>query len=212
MHYRFQQLCPIVFQDQEIESEVWNKSVEITSSEKVLIHAVSGKGKTSFIYYLLGLRDDYSGEIYLDNKLLSSLSVEDWTHIRSTQISCVFQDLQLFDKLSVKENFSMLPAFAPSYDLEDAKNMLDKLDIAHKWESTVGTLSFGQKQRVALIRSLMKPFDLLVCDEPFSHLDSQNTDKCIELMNKRLEEEQAGMIISALEAKQNFTGLKTIHL
>ena len=212
MHFKFQQLCPHVFQEQEIESEVWNKSFEITSSEKVLIHAVSGKGKTSFIYYLLGLRDDYSGEIYLDNKLLSSLSVEDWTHIRSTQISCVFQDLQLFEKLSVKENFSMLPSLASSYDLQDAKNMLDTLDIAHKWESTVGTLSFGQKQRVALIRSLMKPFDLLVCDEPFSHLDSQNTEKCIGLIEKRLEEEQAGFIISALESIQDFPGLKTIHL
>jgi ABC-type lipoprotein export system ATPase subunit len=212
MHFRFQELCPHVFQDQEIESEVWNKNFEITSSEKVLIHAVSGKGKTSFIYYLLGLRDDYSGEIYLDNKLLSSLSVADWTRIRSTEISCVFQDLQLFEKLSVKENFSILPSLAPSYEMEDAKNMLDILDIAHKWESTVGDLSFGQKQRVALIRSLMKPFDLLVCDEPFSHLDSQNTEKCIGLIEKRLEEEQAGFILSALDSKQYFSGLKTIQL
>jgi ABC-type lipoprotein export system ATPase subunit len=52
----------------------------------------------------------------------------------------------------------------------------------------------------------------LVCDEPFSHLDSQNTEKCIGLIEKRLEEEQAGFIISALDPKQDFSGLKTINL
>ena len=212
MHFKFQQLCPHVFQDQEIESEVWNNDFEISTNERVLVHAISGKGKTSFVYYLLGLRDDYTGEIHINNKALHSLSVEEWTEIRANKVSCVFQDLQLFDKLSVKENFEMLPCFASSYKLEDAKDMLAKLDIAEKWDSPVGTLSFGQKQRVALIRSLMKPFDVLVCDEPFSHLDDQNTQKCIGLMEKRLEEEQAGLILSALDSKQEFSGLKTIHL
>lgn len=212
MHFKFQQLCPHVFQNQDLKSAIWNQDVEIKSGDKVLIHAISGTGKTSLIHYLLGLRQDYTGVIYIDNQELSRIEIEAFTQIRRIDISTVFQDLQLFENLSVKENILLLPEFAKGYDIEDAKEMLDVLDINDKWDQTVKTLSFGQKQRVAIIRALMKPFRFLICDEPFSHLDHQNSIKCTALIEKRLKEENAGLILLALERECTFENIKTLEL
>lgn len=212
MHFKFQQLCPHVFQNQDLKSAIWNQDVEIKTGDKILIHAISGTGKTSLIHYLLGLRHDYTGAIYIDNQELSRIEIEAFTQIRRIDISTVFQDLQLFENLSVKENILLLPEFAKGYDIEDAKEMLDVLDINDKWDQTVKTLSFGQKQRVAIIRALMKPFRFLICDEPFSHLDHQNSIKCTALIEKRLKEENAGLILLALERECTFENIKTLEL
>jgi len=212
MHFKFEQLCPHVFQNVVLNSSIWNKDVVITKDERILIHAISGSGKTSFIHYLLGLRNDYSGSILIDGKNINSIDMEAFTEIRRKGISTVFQDLQLFDDLTVKENIAILPEFAFGYDLENAHKMLEDLDIIEKWEQKVSKLSFGQKQRVAIIRALMKPFDFLICDEPFSHLDKLNTMKCTVLIEKRLKEEQAGLILLGLEEECSFTDIKTLQL
>ena len=212
MDLKFEQLCPNIFQDKVLESDLWKSSLQIKSTEQLMLHAPSGKGKTSFIYYLTGLRNDYAGAIFVDNKDIRALTMNQWTNLRRTKFSVVYQDLQLFDQLTVKENISMLPEFADGYRLESARELLVYLGIEEKWESKTGVLSFGQKQRLALVRSLMKPFDLLICDEPFSHLDLSNTSKCIELIQRRVKEENAGFIISCLDDIKLFNGVKTIHL
>ena len=212
MDLKFEQLCPNVFQDQILESELWNSSVQIRPAEQVMLHAPSGRGKTSFIYYLTGLRNDYSGAIFIDDKDIRTLTMSQWIDLRRTKLSVVYQDLQLFDQLTVKDNISMLPQFAQGYELESAHELLINLGIGEKWESKTGVLSFGQKQRLALVRSLMKPFDLLICDEPFSHLDVVNTSKCIDLIQRRVKEENAGVIISCLDDIKPFDRINTIHL
>ena len=212
MDLKFEQLCPNVFQDQVLESDLWKSSLQIKSTEQIMLHAPSGKGKTSFIYYLTGLRNDYTGTIFVDNNDIRTLTMNQWTNLRRTKFSVVYQDLQLFEQLTVKENISMLPEFAEGYSLESARELLEYLGIEEKWESKTGMLSFGQKQRLALVRSLMKPFDLLICDEPFSHLDLSNTSKCIELIQRRVKEENAGFIISCLDDIKPFDRINTIHL
>ena len=208
----FEQLCPNVFHDQILESELWNSSVQIKPTEQLMIPAPSGRGKTSFIYYLTGLRNDYSGTIFINDKDIRTLTMSQWTDLRRTKLSVVYQDLQLFDQLTVKDNISMLPQFAQGYELESAHELLIDLGIGEKWDSKTGVLSFGQKQRLALVRSLMKPFDLLICDEPFSHLDVVNTSKCIDLIQRRVKEENAGVIISCLDDIKPFDRINTIHL
>ena len=69
----------------------------------------------------------------------------------------------------------------------------------------------GQKQRVAIARALCKPFDLLICDEPFSHLDAMHKSKCIDLIERRLNEEKAGVLLTSLDG-ENQLDLKSIHL
>ena len=89
--------------------------------------------------------------------------------------------------------------------------MLEGLNMADKWDSPISTLSFGQKQRVALVRSLSKPFEFLICDEPFSHLDALNKSKCFALIEKRLDQEEAGWLLTSLDSECN-SNLQTIQL
>ena len=83
--------------------------------------------------------------------------------------------------------------------------------MEEKYDERVETLSFGQKQRVAIIRSLCKPFELLVCDEPFSHLDEINKAKCVELIENRLKEASAGIVLTTLDGEKQLD-LKSIYL
>ena len=204
-------VCPNVFEDIDIKSEVWNTSLRIDPGGRYQVMAQSGKGKTSFLYFLLGLRSDYKGDIYLNQKKILELNEQEWVLLRKRKISSIFQDLQLINHLSVAENIGLVPEYANGYNEASIRDMLRAVGIADKWNEKVKTLSFGQKQRVAIIRSLCKPFKLLLCDEPFSHLDEANTKLCRSLIIKRLDEEQAGIIITSLDVEKGM-GLKTINL
>ena len=204
-------VCPNVFEDIDIQSQVWNTSLHIDQGGRYQVMAQSGKGKTSFLYFLLGLRSDYKGEIYLNQKKILEINEQEWVLLRKRKISSIFQDLQLINHLSVAENIGLVPEYADGYNEALIRDMLRGVGIADKWNEKVKTLSFGQKQRVAIIRSLCKPFKLLLCDEPFSHLDEANTKLCRALILKRLDEERAGIIITSLDGEEGM-GLKTINL
>ena len=83
---------------------IWGKKIEIESSTHILLNASSGKGKSTFTSIVFGLRNDYSGDLYIDGRKSSTFTPTDWSNLRQRRISAVFQDLQLFPKLTVKEN------------------------------------------------------------------------------------------------------------
>jgi putative ABC transport system ATP-binding protein len=74
------------------------------------------------------------------------------------------------------------------------------------------TLSQGQQQRVAIVRSLLQRFDWLLLDEPFSHLDKENQQRVFRLVEKRVAEEQAGWIVSSLGDKHGYSFQREITL
>ena len=71
-----------------------------------------------------------------------------------------------------------------------------------------GILSFGQQQRVAIIRALVQPFDFLLADECFSHMDKENTLKAFELIQKECRERNAGLVLTSLN-KTELPGIDT---
>ena len=76
--------------------------------------------------------------------------------------------------------------------------MLGQVGMEPFVDQPVETLSFGQRQRIALLRSLRKPFDLLLLDEPFSHLDEENTERACRLIAETIERNKATLILSSL--------------
>src|SRR5690606_36036205 len=128
----------------------------------------------------IGLRKDYTGEITYDNQNISSFSPSEWANIRQTKIAVVFQDLQLFPKFTVKENLLIKNRLTNVFSEMEIIQMLEELEIDDKWSQQCGILSMGQQQRVAIIRALIQPYIWLIMDEPFSHLDKENTDRCIK--------------------------------
>lgn len=181
----------------------WGNTYELNAGEYILLNASSGKGKTSFTHFTYGLRNDYTGTIYFDNQDIKSFSVEKWTKIRQTQLAVVFQDLQLFSQLSVEDNFKIKAELTGRFDAEKAKAMLDFVGLSDKWNQKCGILSMGQLQRVAIIRSLLQPFEWIILDEPFSHLDIENAGKCMQLISERCDELKAGFILTTLDANDS---------
>lgn len=199
MNIRFEQVMPFPLSSIKHGNEsIWGNTVRFDSGEKVILNASSGKGKSTFTMTTLGLRNDYSGNVYYDDNDIRNMSYEDWTDIRQTKISVVFQDLQLFPKLSVRENLKLKNDLSPVYTEEELRSLLNELGIADKWSQECGLLSMGQQQRVAIIRALAQPFEWILLDEPFSHLDDENTQKCLTMIHHRCDEQKAGFILTTL--------------
>tara|TARA_B110000285_G_scaffold151345_1_gene168942 strand:+ start:3307 stop:3948 length:642 start_codon:yes stop_codon:yes gene_type:complete len=185
-------------------NSIWGNEVELNSGKKILLNASSGKGKSTFTTTIFGLRRDYTGTLSYDGKDIRDLTVDDWTEIRMKQISVVFQDLQLFPQLTVQENLLLKNSLTDTYTEQELKILLERLEIDNKWSQKCGLLSMGQQQRVAIVRALSQPYAWLIMDEPFSHLDEENTQRCLKMLDERTTELNASFVLTTLGDHHNF--------
>lgn len=172
--------------------------MEFLKGKTYLVEADSGKGKSTFCSYIIGYRHDYDGQIMFDGKDVAAMKVSDWTSVRRQNISYLFQELRLFPELTAFENVEIknrLTAFKTRSEIEQ---WFERLDIADKMNAKVGFMSFGQQQRVAMIRALVQPFDFILADEPISHLDERNSIKMGEIMMEEARRQGAGVIITSI--------------
>ncbi len=194
------------------ENSIWGNDVVLEPGKKIMLNAASGKGKSTFTFTTLGLRTDYSGIISYDGRDVKTFSLDEWTELRRTKVAVVFQDLQLFPTLTVKENLLLKNNLTNCYTEEELVYQLDQLGIADKWGQKCSLLSMGQQQRVAIIRALAQPYEWLIMDEPFSHLDEVNTQLCLDMINKRTESLGAGFVLTTLGDHHNFSFDYTLNL
>jgi len=187
------------------DKSIWGHFVELNDGKKIMLNASSGKGKSTFTTTTIGLRNDYSGEITYDNRNISTFSPTEWAEIRQTKIAVVFQDLQLFPKFTVKENLLVKNRLTNAFSEIEIIQMLEELEIDDKWSQQCGILSMGQQQRVAIIRALLQPFTWLIMDEPFSHLDKENTARCLKMIHNRTINQNAGFVLTTLGEDYGYT-------
>lgn len=180
------------------ETSIWGNKVVLEEGKRILLNASSGKGKTTFTTTAIGLRRDYKGSILYGDRNIQSFTTDDWTDVRTRQISVVFQDLQLFPKLTVAENLRIKNSLTDTFSEAELKQMLDQLEIGNKWEQECGLLSMGQQQRVAIIRAMAQPYEWLIMDEPFSHLDVGNAKRCMEMIHERTVAQKSGFVLTTL--------------
>lgn len=208
-----QQTLPQVFADRDtIVSDVWHQSLELKKGEKVLIEAASGTGKSSFCSYIYGYRDDYQGIICFDGKNIKSLSVSEWMEIRKTSLSMLFQELRLFTELTAWENVQIKNSLTGFKQKKEIKQWFEALGIADKWDTPLGKLSFGQQQRVALVRALCQPFDFIFLDEPVSHLDDENGRIMAAILIEEAEKQGAGIVVTSIGKHLELDYHKTLKL
>jgi len=191
---------------------IWGSQVELKAGERILLNASSGKGKSTFTFTSIGLRKDYSGQITYDGKDVRTFTPDDWTNIRQIKISVVFQDLQLFPNLSVKDNLKVKNELQHVFTEEQLKDKLAILGIADKWEQKCGLLSMGQQQRVAIIRALCQPFEWLILDEPFSHLDKANAEIALKMIDDRCNTLNAGFVLTSLGDDYGYKYTRELNL
>ena len=195
----FNNVLPHVFENNEdITSEVWRKDVAFEKDNTYLVEADSGKGKSTFCSYVIGYRHDYSGQILFDDKDIKAMRVADWTNVRKQNISYLFQELRLFPELTAFENVEIKNRLTGFKTREEIEQMFERLGIMDKLNVKVGLMSFGQQQRVAMIRALVQPFDFILADEPISHLDSRNSQTMGEMMMEEVKRQGAGVIVTSI--------------
>lgn len=195
----FKNVLPHVFEHYEdINSEVWMQDVEFDKGKTYLVEADSGKGKSTFCSYVVGYRCDYKGQILFDNNDIKTLKVGDWTTVRKQNISYLFQELRLFPELTAFENVEIKNRLTGFKNKKDIEEMFDRLGISDKLNAKVGLMSFGQQQRVAMIRALVQPFDFILADEPISHLDEHNSNIMGEIMMEEAKRQGAGVIVTSI--------------
>lgn len=213
MNIQFQGVMPYPLQNIQHGSEsIWGSQVELKKGERILLNASSGKGKSTFTFTSLGLRKDYEGCITYDNRDIKEIKPAEWTQIRQSKLSVVFQDLQLFPKLTVRDNLVLKSELTQTYSEAQLKEKLELLWIGDKWEQPCGLLSMGQQQRVAIIRALSQPFEWLIMDEPFSHLDKDNTKLCLDMIHARCEELGAGFVLTSLGETYDYPYTRELNL
>jgi ABC-type lipoprotein export system ATPase subunit len=205
------QVIPHPLMESEISSsEIWGKSLTFEKPDFIRIEAQSGKGKSTLLHILYGLRFDYQGSCKIDGLDISSLSKEKWRGLWTDQLSLLFQDLRLFLHLSARENLELLPS-----TYKQGPSMVDmckELAIDHLLDCPVTTLSFGQRQRFALVRSLLKPFNWLLLDEPFSHLDEKNAVCAAHLIKTCAQLRNAGVLYTSLSTSSPLPNDHTLSL
>ena len=182
----------------DICSDIWQKDVTLERGKLYLIEAASGTGKSSLCSYIIGYRHDYTGTICFDNKDIRTLRQSDWVGMRQHSLSTLFQELRLFPELTAWENVQIKNSLTGHKSNAEIERWFDALGIADKRNAKVGRMSFGQQQRVALMRSLSQPFQFLLADEPISHLDDENGRIMGELMTEEAQRQGATIIITSI--------------
>lgn len=180
------------------ESDIWQKEVCFSRGEISLVKAVSGAGKSSLCSYIYGYRRDYAGSILFERENITSFQRKAWEHIRTTALSMVFQDLRLFPELTALENVCLKNHLTGFKSLSWIKESFSCLGLEGKMATPAGKLSFGQQQRVALIRALCQPFDFILLDEPVSHLDDDNNRICSNLLVREVRQQGGGMLVTSI--------------
>jgi ABC-type lipoprotein export system ATPase subunit len=199
MEILLNQIMPSPLSSIEHRAEsIWGNFIELKKGKHILLNASSGKGKSTFTNTIIGLRNDYEGTVTFGGQDIKTFTPDDWTSIRQTKISVIYQDLQLFNDLTVAENLILKNNLTNLFSEKEMLEMLEKLGIESKWNQKCGLLSMGQQQRVAIVRSLLQPFEWLIMDEPFSHLDNENAMLSLEMIDKRCKDLNAGFVLTSL--------------
>ena len=102
---QFSNVLPQVFEQREdMLSDVWSADVTFEKGKRYLLEADSGQGKSTFCSYVIGYRNDFSGNIFFDGTDTASYRLADWMKVRRNGIAYLFQELRLFPELTAMEN------------------------------------------------------------------------------------------------------------
>ncbi len=175
-------------------SAVWGKNLTLPAGERVFFSAPSGRGKTTLLMILYGVRRDYDGAAAFNDTPVRELPPHRWTEIRRRGMAVVFQEMRLFGELTAWENILLKARLGGAVEPEKIRAMAERLGVAECLGRPCRFLSLGQQQRVAIIRALSQPFFWLFLDEPFSHLDSGNVECACALIDSECRARGAGIL------------------
>ena len=174
-------------------------SFSVEAGEYVAIMGESGSGKTTLLNILAALDRTTAGEVYLNGKALSHIRERDLAAFRRSNLGFVFQDFNLLDTFSLRDNI-FLPLVLAGRDYASMDRKLQplakKLGISDILEKYPYEVSGGQKQRCAAARALITDPQIVLADEPTGALDSRSSDSLLELFGEINREGQTILMVT----------------
>ncbi|MGM9535863.1 MAG: ABC transporter ATP-binding protein [Intestinibacter sp.] len=174
-------------------------SFSVEQGEYVAIMGESGSGKTTLLNILASLDKPTSGEVLLNGKNIVSIKEKEISAFRRNNLGFVFQDFNLLDTFSLKDNI-FLPLVLSGKKFNEMNERLQplakKLGIADLLEKYPYEVSGGQKQRAAIARALITNPQLILADEPTGALDSHSSDELLQLFEDINNEGQTIVMVT----------------
>ena len=176
-----------------------NVNLEISDGEFTAIVGPSGSGKTTLLNCIGGLDDPTSGNVIIDDEVISSYSSGQMIKFRLNNIGFVFQAYNLIPVLTAKENIEMV-MLMQGYNKQDmdqrSSDLLSEVGMSDMSKRRPAELSGGQQQRVAVARALASKPKFILADEPTANLDSKSTAKLLDIMSKLNKQENITFVFS----------------
>ena len=180
------------------------KDINLTTKKKETISVVgeSGSGKTSLIMLIGGLEKSSSGKIFFQNHEITKLSEDEVAEIRRKNIGIIFQSFYLIPNYTAVENVALTLELNKFKNPEkEAKILLDRFGLSHRFNNLPSQLSGGEQQRVAIARAIaMKP-ELILADEPTGNLDTENSLMIADILFNYVKEEGSSLIMVTHDPK-----------
>jgi ABC-type lipoprotein export system ATPase subunit len=176
--------------------------LEIVRGEKVALWGPSGSGKTTLLHALGGLVEPSDGLVVWDGEPLSSLDASKRARIRGRGIAYVFQGSNLLPVFTAFENIAFA-AYASGERSDVGAHALELLALVglrDKADSLPSELAGGEAQRVAIARALAQSPELLLCDEPTGHLDTDTTTRVLELIEALHDRGEFAVVVATHDA------------
>ncbi len=184
--------------DQDIKA-LDHVSIDIESGDFVCLSAPSGGGKTTLLNAIGGLDRPDSGEIYIADERIDTLSKAELADLRLHRIGFVFQAYNLVPVLTARENieFVMQVQGVPAAERrERSEAILEEVGLGGMGDRRPAQMSGGQQQRVAVARAIVSRPKLVLADEPTANLDSVTSDELIDLFQELNERHGTTFVIA----------------
>ncbi len=160
-------------------------SFDVEENEFVALVGPSGSGKSTLLN-MIGLLDNIdSGKILINGKILPKVNSRSAVNYRKNVINYLFQSNALISTSSVKDNLMLAMTFTNFSKEEKEKKIKETLrfvGLENRLDSKVNELSGGEQQRIAIVRAILKPGDIILADEPTGSLDPDMAQKSFDLI------------------------------
>lgn len=191
--------------------------LRLSSGESVLLTGPSGCGKSTLLRLLAGLHRPQEGTVLVEGRAMNGWTADEVRRWRADRVGFVFQDFRLLPYLNVGENIRLPYRLNPrrrwtAAESRAADDMLERAGLAGCRSRPVGTLSEGEKQRVAVCRALLPGPGLVLADEPTGNLDTANRDRVIDLLVSGCRDTGATLLVVSHDTALHGRFARDLHL
>ncbi len=173
-------------------------NLEVQAGQSIAILGQSGSGKSTFLSTMSGIDEVDSGEIIFNGKNLTSLSEDEMTLFRGKHMGIIFQQFHLLSHLSAVENVALpleVQGSSAKVATKRAIELLESVGLGPRMDHFPSQLSGGEKQRVAIARSMILDPELILADEPSGSLDEDTGVQIMDLLFGLVREHKSTLVL-----------------